>query len=265
VPRISEPNQIPEVISAILNKKSIPGFSGVASVSGKQEWAAGAYIPAAPPEEVEVRLAVDVLLRRLGSFYTRYAPEIITQRDAIQSGDLTVTPYRETLSSKRVATSALLPCEEGTIGGFFDIFYGMKELHSREGIAPGQSLIISPTEDYNGCYGWLEFPNLIEPPFVTVASTGSIGEAFIQLEPCAVNDDCLILLPKKGKNVSKATMVLAAATLHAETWRFTYGRKLTPSRIAATKILSSDSMNAWVSKKLSALGNVIEASLSPYI
>lgn len=264
IPRISEPNQIPNAISSILNKTEIPGFSGVASISSTNEWAAGAYIPSAPPEESEVRIAVDVLLRRLASFYTRYAPEILTQRDVIQSGDLTVSPYRKILSNKRIVTSASLPREEETIGGYFDIFYGMKELHSREGIAPGRSLIISPTEDYNGCYGWLEFPQLIEPPFVTVAGTGSIGEAFIQLEPCAVNDDCLVLLPKEGKKVSRATMVLAAATLHAERWRFTYGRKLTPSRISAFKILRSTTLDEWLFEKLHALDSVIKASLAPY-
>ena len=108
----------------------------------------------------------------------------------------------------------------------------MKELHSREGIGPGRTLIISPTESYNGTYGWLDFPYALEPGFVTVAQTGSIGEAFVQLEPCAVNDDCLVLLPKEGRDPNMVMFVLAAATLHAERWRFNYGRKLTPSRIA---------------------------------
>ena len=51
-----------------------------------------------------------------------------------------------------------------TAGYFFDIYYGQKELHSREGIPPGESLIISPTEEFNGCYGWLSFEHLIQTP-----------------------------------------------------------------------------------------------------
>ena len=260
--RPNEPNQVPDAIDSILNKKTVPGFSGAVSIKGKMEWAVGAYIPSAPPEDEEVHTGIDVLLRRHASFYTRYAPEIIAQREAIKEGDLVVEPYRKALSSIRLATAFKLPSEEGTIGGFFDIFYGMKELHSREGIAPGRSLIISPTEEYNGCYGWLGFRHLVEPPFITVASTGSIGEAFVQLEPCAVNDDCLILLPKKGQKVNLAQMFIVAATLQIEKWRFTYGRKLTPSRIAEFKI--STILESWVSEKLKALHSVIDASLAPY-
>lgn len=140
----------------------------------------------------------------------------------------------------------------------------MKELHSRDGMVPGPSLVISPTEQYNGCYGWLEFPRLIEPAFVTVAQTGSIGKSFVQLEPCAVNDDCLILLPKPGAGVTMVDLVLAAACLQSEKWRFTYGRKLTPSRIASFKFSKSKELNTWVENKLSDIDGVISASLSPY-
>ena len=53
--------------------------------------------------------------------------------------------------------AAKLPSEHNTIGGAFDIYYGMKELHSRDGMADGKTLIISPTESYNGTDGWLDF------------------------------------------------------------------------------------------------------------
>ena len=120
----------------------------------------------------------------------------------------------------------------------------MKELHSREGIGPGRTLIISPTENYNGTFGWLDFPDTLKPSFVTVAQTGSVGEAFVQLEPCAVNDDCLVLLPRDGHDASLVTLVLTAATLHAERWRFNYGRKLTPARSASFPLPASDALDA---------------------
>lgn len=72
----------------------------------------------------------------------------------------------------------------------------------------------------------------MEPRFVTDSQTGSIGGAFARLEPCAVNDDCLVLLPKDGRDPNVVELVLTAATLHAERWRFNYGRKLAPTRIA---------------------------------
>lgn len=262
VEKSSEPNQIPAAIDAILNRTSIPGFAGPASVSAGDEWAPGAYVASAPPEDDELKANVDIQLRRLASFYTRYAKEIVTQRRLIDTGELSVRSYREMITGTRLENAESIPAVAGTIGGMFDVFYGMKELHSREGIAPGPSLVISPTEEYNGCYGWLEFPTLIQPPFVTVAQTGSIGEAFVQLEPCAVNDDCLILLPKAG--VSMAHLVLAAASLRSEKWRFTYGRKLTPPRIAAFLIPQSKELEGWVEGKLDDIEDVISASLAPY-
>ena len=98
---------------------------------------------------------MDVQLRRMASFYTRYAAEVIHQRAAIAADDIAMHPYRERLTARRLENASKLPSEPGTIGGEFDIYYGMKELHSREGIGPGHTLIISPTEDYNGTYGWL--------------------------------------------------------------------------------------------------------------
>ena len=264
VERSDEPNKIPDALDAILNRTEAPGFSGKASIAHGDEWAPGAYIDSAPPDEVEVMANVDVLLRRLASFYTRYAKEVVQQRRAIADGDITVESYREMVTPARLKNAESLPDVPGTIGGVFDILYGMKELHSREGMVPGRSLVISPTEQYNGCYGWLEFHSLIEPPFVTVAQTGSIGESFVQLEPCAVNDDCLILLRKPGVDADMCDLILAAACLQSEKWRFTYGRKLTPSRIAGFRMPASDALTPWVRRKLQDMGGVIAASLAPY-
>ena len=264
VRRESEPDHVPAVIDAIDNKREVPGFCGGASVSGQAEWSAGAFIASTAPDEAELRAAVDVQLRRMASFYTRYAAEIVDQRAAIENDDIEVRQYRDTLSATKIANADGLPSVPGTIGGEFDIYYGMKELHSREGIGPGCTLIISPTENYNGTYGWLDFPYALQPGFVTVAQTGSIGEAFVQLEPCAVNDDCLVLLPKEGRELNMAMLVLTAATLHAERWRFNYGRKLIPARIAHFALPSSEALDDWVARKIESTMTVIAASLAPY-
>ena len=264
VPRPTEPNQIPDALDAIANKTEIPGFSAAVGIEGSAEWSAGAYIKSAPPEEDEIRATVDVQLRRMASFYTRYAAEIMAQRQAISTGEVEMHPYRDILPPTRLRNARALPAEAGTIGGAFDVYYGMKELHSREGIGPGKTLIISPTEEYNGTYGWLDFPVVLEPSFVTVAQTGSIGEAFVQMEPCAVNDDCLVLLPKGNDTADLVTLVLTAATLHAEKWRFNYGRKLTPARIANFVLPQSETLDEWVADKLEETMDVIAASLRPY-
>lgn len=264
VRRDSEPDQVPSAVDAILNKLEKPGFSSARLVSDSAEWSAGAYIESALPDEDELKGVIDVQLRGLASFYTRYATEIMAQRKAIDSGEIVVRPYREMLSSQRLTNAKRLPKEKGTIGGSFDIYYGMKELHSRDGMAQGKTLIVSPTESYNGTDGWLEFETTIEPRFVTVAQTGSIGEAFVQLEPCAVNDDCLLLLPRGNEFSSIAKLVIVAAILRAEKWRFNYGRKLTPERIAGFQLVGSAKLEAWVETKLFQMMDIVSACLSPY-
>ncbi len=74
--------------------------------------------------------------------------------------------------------------------------------------------------------------------------------------------DCLILLPKRSATM--AELVLAAACLQAEKWRFTYGRKLTPSRIADFKLPKSAKLMQWIDQKIDDIDGVIDASLAPY-
>ncbi|OFW25570.1 MAG: restriction endonuclease subunit M [Acidobacteria bacterium RIFCSPLOWO2_02_FULL_59_13] len=257
-------NQMGDALDAILNKKAEPGFSGINSVSGRAEWSPGAYIPSAIPTEDELKTSIDELIRRLASFYARYAREVARLRHRVQEADIKVTAYPEIAGVNRVKNAAMLPQEPGTIGELFDIFYGQKELHSREGIPPGESLVVSPTEQYNGCYGWLWFQPLIKPPFVTVAQTGSIGESFVQVEPCAVNDDCLILLAKQSSQLSIPRLLIAAATIRLERWRFSYGRKLTPSRICRFPMPRNQKVEAWAAEQLEEWRPVIEGAVSKY-
>ena len=264
IKRESEPNQIPLAVEAITNSLECPGFSSPHKVSGRDEWSVGAYITSSVTEEDALKQAIDVQLRRLASFYARYASEIMEQRKAIEEGELQLRPYMDLLSDQRLANAQKLPSQKGTIGSAFHIFYGMKELHSRDGIAEGKALIVSPTESYNGTDGWLEFGPVLYPGFVTVAQTGSIGEAFVQLEPCAVNDDCLVLLPKTEEWGSLAKLTITAAILHAEKWRFHYGRKLTPKRIAGFLLLESESLETWVESKMTDTMDVVRACLAPY-
>jgi type I restriction enzyme M protein len=263
VQRSSFDDQLPQALDAVLNRRVVPGFSGTGRVLGAAEWSPGAYVPAAIPEDSELREGCDVLLRRLVSFYARYAREIRGQRAAVEAGELVPAYYRSLLSSARLQNALRPPGGgESTLGSHFDIVYGQKELHSREGIPPGRTLVVSPTESYNGCYGWLEFPSLLAPSFVTVAQTGSIGEAFVQLEPCAVNDDCLVLLPKAEASVG--LLLLAASTIRLNKWRFSYGRKLTPSRIAHFPFNPPPHLVAWADGQWENWSKICEAAVAQY-
>ncbi|MDX1992379.1 MAG: N-6 DNA methylase [bacterium] len=264
IPRQDNKNDLPQAVDAILNKTITPGFSGVAAVKDGDEWSPGAYIPSGVPTEADLKISVDELLRRLASFYIRYAQEVANQRKKIQTEELTVKPYRSILSKARLDNAQRVARNSNTIGDVFDIYYGQKELHSREGIPPGSSLVISPTEQYNGCYGWLSVEPLLKPPFITVAQTGTIGEAFVQLEPCAVNDDCLVLLPKQVEP-PLSLLFIAAATIRLEKWRFSYGRKLTPRRICDFPLSITEEMKTWAEDRIKMWLTITENAVEHYL
>jgi type I restriction enzyme M protein len=259
-----EPNQIPDAINAILNRVAEPGFSGMANVSGEAEWAPGAYIESASPQVDELKNAVDVLQRRLASFYTRYAPEILRQRRALIAGEIAHVDYRQVVSKQKLENAEAITGADDEIGGRFDILYGLGAIESREGIPPGRTLIISPTEQYNGCDAWLEFPMVLEPPFITVARTGSIGETFVHLEPCAPNSDCLVLLPRRKQWASVPELMMAASAIRLERWRYNYGRKITPSRLARVKLHNYPEVREYTVALYKKFKKVIDASLDPY-
>lgn len=264
IARLDKKDELEEAAQAIINKSEKAGFSGAAQVQADAEWGPGAYIPSTIPTSNELKSGIDDLLRRLASFYVRYAAEVARQRRKVQDEDLFATDYRKTLTKPRLKNADDLPSKPSTIGEFFNIYYGQKALHSRDGIPNGDSLIISPTEQYNGCYGWLSFDALIQPPFITVAQTGSIGEAFVQLEPCGVNDDCLILLPKDGLDLPLSCFFIAAAIIRSERWRFTYGRKLTPPRICEFSMSRLPDVEEWVQRETERWGKIWESAVGGY-
>ncbi|MFT3808431.1 MAG: N-6 DNA methylase [Micropepsaceae bacterium] len=215
-----EGNELPKALEHFEGAQSEEGFSGWSSLDDELSFAPGAYIPAAEMTEAETDIGVREVIRGRTAFNALHAAELVTLNTADQ---LDIGKAR-----KAVALAKVSP---GTIGHYFDIRYGQRSLHSKEGLLPGQSLVISSSGVDNGCYGFFDFDDIMAPPFVTVPSTGSIGIAHVQEWPCGVTDDCLLLSPKDG--TPHAMLYVAAATIRNERWRFSYGRKATPARIAA--------------------------------
>jgi type I restriction-modification system DNA methylase subunit len=211
-------DELPTILDAYRNKRAVAGSTGMAMLDDDLSFAPGAYIPARPLSETEVNDGVLALIRNRSAFIVLHAAEIVSIK---QDGEM----YR----SIKKAPAPEAPGAR-TLGGYFDIFYGQKSLHNKEALAPGSSLVISSSGLDNGCYGFYDFDKVIAPPFVTVPSTGSIAIAHVQELPCGVTDDCLIMLPKKG--VPHELLYVAAAVVRHEAWRFSYGRKATPDRIA---------------------------------
>lgn len=212
-------DELPKALEHFEGAQSEEGFSGWSSLDAELSFAPGAYIPAKEMTEVEVDAGVREVIRGRTAFTALHATELVT---------LNVANPKDLRTTRR---AALPDAPVGTVGDYFEIRYGQKALHSKEGLMPGQSLVISSSGMDNGCYGFFDFETILEPPFVSVPSTGSIGIAHVQEWPCGVTDDCLLLSPKKG--VPHSMLYVAAAAIRNERWRFSYGRKATPGRIAA--------------------------------
>lgn len=221
-------NQLPLVLDAYHEGKSIPRLCGWSPLDKAESlWhpAAPHYIPTSPLMQDEVREGVRYLAGSRAAFVVRYARELQTMLGKIERGELSVRSIR---AIRRKPTP--VEAAPGTIGDYFDIFGGQRELHSKENMSRGSALVVSASGESNGAYGFFEFDNLLAPPFVTVPGTGSIGEAHVQEWACGVSDHCYILVPKPG--VRHEMLYIASAAIRREIWRFSYGAQITPRRIA---------------------------------
>lgn len=224
-----EGGQLPDALNHFQGAHNEAGFSGWASLNSEVSFAPGAYIPARELSETEIDAGIRQVIRGRMAFTALHASDLV---------ELNIEDAADPGKVKRPAKIAAHG--NATISSYFDIVYGLKSLHSKEGLLPGNSLIISSSGVDNGCYGFYDFDDILAPPFVTVPSTGSIAIANVQEWPCGVTDDCLLLLPKEG--VPHAMLYVAAAAIRAERWRFSYGRKATPARIAAFPLPHSDEL-----------------------
>lgn len=213
-----EGTDLPKALDHFLAHTSEPGFSGWAELDDETSFAPGAYIPAREMSEEETDGAVREVIRARSAFVAYHASDLVTLNT-----EHPLPPRQLRKVRPMRATKA------GTVGEYFDVIYGQKALHSKDGLSPGRSLVISSSGMDNGCYGFFDFEAIMEPAFVTVPSTGSIAIAHVQEWPCGVTDDCLLLVPKEG--VRHAMLYVAAAVIRSESWRFSYGRKATPERV----------------------------------
>jgi type I restriction enzyme M protein len=200
-------SQIPPVIEAYFNKRSIARVCGWAPLDPEDTL----WHPAAPHHVPTSALSMDEVAELKMSY-------------SVKKGDITPLALRD------IKKPIKLKQEKATIGSLFDIYGGQRELHNKEALVEGRSLVISASGTDYGAYGFFDFPNVLQPPFATVPGTGSIGQAFVQEWPCGVTDHCYILVAKKG--VAVEMLYVACAAIRNELWRFSYGAQITPRRIA---------------------------------
>ena len=120
----------------------------------------------------------------------------------------------------------------------FKILYGDRAYTDKGVLDSGATPLIASQGVDSGVYGFFDVPVKYHSPVITVPRTGSIGYAFVQLLPCAVTDDCMILIPKKPMTIEYLFYV--ATIIRFSRWRFNYARKITPERLGTIKLLSDE-------------------------
>lgn len=123
-----------------------------------------------------------------------------------------------------------------TVGQLFKIEYGQKEYHNKEWLEgnEGKNILISSKGDDNGIFGFFDIDNHYNVSVITVPSTGTVGQAFIQENGCSVDDNCLVLIP--NKKLSKECLFQIAYQIRLNKWKYRYGRQITPERLSSQKV-----------------------------
>jgi hypothetical protein len=143
--------------------------------------------------------------------------------------------YNEFLTKNKSQRGDNSPLPKDRLDDLFTIDYGQREYHSKEHLKSGKTIVVSSQITDNGVHGFFDVPVKYTAPFITVPSTGSVGEATVQEFDCCVDDNCLVLLPKE--ELSLTQLYFVAAVIRLSKWRFSYGgRKVTPDRIYELKI-----------------------------
>jgi len=94
-----------------------------------------------------------------------------------------------------------------SVNDYFFVQYGQKEYHSKAHLQSGKTPLISSAARENGFYGFFDIESRFKD-VMSYPSTGSIGEARVHDYPCCIDDNCLVLIPKKP--LSKTQLYYAA-------------------------------------------------------
>ena len=132
-----------------------------------------------------------------------------------------------------------------SLGDLFKIRYGSHGYDNKSILDKGKTLLIASQGVDNGAYGFFEIPEKFQEPIITVPRTGSIGFAFVQMTPCNVTDDCMVLTPLEKTSVEYLFYI--ASVIRFSKWRYNYGRKITPKRLEKLDVMRPDEYNAHVS------------------
>ncbi len=121
------------------------------------------------------------------------------------------------------------------LNSIFKVEYGQRIYHSKSGLLEkvnGIPLISTKGVD-NGVHGFYD----ITPKYkdiISVASTGTVGSTFYHPYECCVDDNCLVLNPLIS--LTENEMFYYAYLIGKESYKYLYGRQVTPKRLGETLI-----------------------------
>jgi len=199
-----------------------PGFACYCELiynDGLIEFAPEAYLPPPIISKHIIQENVEQLIREFGAFNLKYEPKL--KNIKIKRNIIKTEPKQ---NGKKI------------LSDIFNINYGQREIHSKEHLISGENLVISSQGTDNGCYGFYDIKIEYKRPLITVPNTGSIGMAFVQEYPCCIDDNCLVLSPKDGVEISIEEMYFVTAYIRLDSWRYRYGRQITNKRLGKLEI-----------------------------
>ena len=118
------------------------------------------------------------------------------------------------------------------LSDYFNATYG-KEKEPFGDFSEGKTPFVSSGDIDNGVVGFFD----VEPIYknvISVARTGSVGSSFFHPYQCVINSDCIVLDPKE--ELSQEEMLLFVSLLRKNIFRYSYARKVTPSRLLKTLV-----------------------------
>ncbi len=102
-----------------------------------------------------------------------------------------------------------------------------------EDFEAGPTPLISATTENNGVTGFVKATPSFKAPAITVERVA--GYAFVQtVDFSTVPDDITVLIPKQKIELEKLFFI--ASIITNSRWRFSFGRKLTPTRLKAIQL-----------------------------
>lgn len=113
------------------------------------------------------------------------------------------------------------------LSDLFDLTRGRRLL--RRELEEGSTPYVRATAERNGVSQRVDVAPDFSAGLITVASNGSVGEAFYQPEPFVASDDVVVLTPKEP--LSEAASLFVCVIIRREKYRFNYGRKWFTSRM----------------------------------